>query len=81
MYGLVAKSLVAVLTAGYHGTAEVPTTGSPSKPVYLVRIYVLAAVVLSLILSPLLTISILLLDLRNHMPIRRVTFLTVANAV
>jgi hypothetical protein len=81
MYGLVAQALAAVTTAGYYGTAEVPTTGSPSKPVYLVRTYVLAIVVIMLILSPLLTISILLLDLRNHMPIRRATFLTVANAV
>jgi hypothetical protein len=81
MYGLVAQSLAEVTTAGYYGTSEVPTTGSPSKPVYLVRTYVLALVVLMLILSPLLTISILLLDLRNHMPLRRATFLTIANAV
>jgi hypothetical protein len=81
MYGLVAQALAAVTTAGYYGTPQVPTTGSPSKPVYLVRTYVLAGVVLMLILSPLLTISILLLGLRNHKPIRKATFLTVANAV
>jgi hypothetical protein len=81
MYGLVAQSLAAVTTAGYYGASEVPTTGSPSRPVYLVRTYVLALVVIALILSPLLTISILLLDLTNHRPIRRATFLTIANAV
>jgi hypothetical protein len=81
MYGLLAQSLAVVTTAGYYGTAEVPTIGSPPKPVYLVRTYVLALVVLALILSPLLTISILLLNLRNHMPLRKATLLTVANAV
>ena len=80
MYGLVAQSIAAVTTAGYYGTSEVSTTGSPSQPVYLVRTYVLAIVVGILILSPVLTISILLLDLRNHMPLRRATFLTVASA-
>lgn len=81
MYGLVAQSIAAVTTAGYYGTSEVPTTGSPSRPVYLVRTYVLAIIVGMLILTPVLTISGLLLNLRNHMPLRRATFLTVANAV
>jgi hypothetical protein len=79
MYGLIAQSLAIVTTSGYYGVSEVPT--SIPKPVYLVRMYILAVVVTLLVLSPLLTILILLSNLWRRIPLRRATFLTVAVAV
>ena len=79
MYGLIAQSLAIVTTSGYYGVSEVPT--SIPKPVYLVRMYILAVVVTILVLSPLLTILILLSNLWRRIPLRRATFLTVAVAV
>jgi hypothetical protein len=81
MYGLIAQSIVSVTTSGYYGAAEVPSTGSAPKPVYLVRTYVLAVVVAILVLSPLLTTAILLRNLTHRIPLRMATFLTIANAV
>jgi hypothetical protein len=79
MYGLIAQSLAIVTASGYYGVSEVPT--SIPKLVYLVRMYILAVVVTILVLSPLLTILILLSNLWRQIPLRRATFLTVAVAV
>jgi hypothetical protein len=79
MYGLVAQSLAILTTSGYYGVSKVPA--SIPKPVYLVRMYILALVVAILVLAPLLTILILLSNLRHQIPLRRATFLTVAVAV
>jgi hypothetical protein len=79
MYGLVAQSLAIVTTSGYYGVSEVPA--SIPKPVYLVRMYILALMVAILVLSPLLTILILLSNLWRQILLRRATFLTVAVAV
>ena len=81
MYGLIAQSIVSVTNSGYYGAAEVSSTGSAPKPVYLVRTYVLAIVVAILVLSPLLTTATLLWNLAHHIPLRMTTFLTIANAV
>jgi hypothetical protein len=81
MYGAVAQSLASATTAGYYGTAEVPRTGSTSRSVYVVRTYILGLVLAILLAVRVLTTLNLLMYLRNHLPLRRITFLTVANAV
>jgi hypothetical protein len=81
MYGLIAQSIASVTTSGYFGAAEVCTTGSAPKPVYLVRTYVLAIVVAILVLSPLFAIAILFWNLANRISLRGASFLTIANAV
>lgn len=81
MYGLIAQSIASVTTSGYYGAAEVCTTGSTPRPVYLVRTYVLAIVVAILVLSPLFTFAILFWNLTNRIPLRSASFLTIANAV
>jgi hypothetical protein len=70
MCGLIAQSIASVTTSGYYGAAEVCTTGSTPRPVYLVRTYVLAIVV-----------AILFWNLTNRIPLRSASFLTIANAV
>jgi hypothetical protein len=59
----------------------VPTAGSPPKPVYVVRTYILAIVVAVLVTVPLFTALSLVSGVLRHLPLRRVTFLTIANAV
>jgi hypothetical protein len=81
MYGLAAKSLATLTTSGYYGTADVPTTGLTFKPVYLVRLYILFIVMAILVLCPILIISVLYWNYLHHVPLRKATFLTVANAV
>ena len=81
MYGTVARSLATISTSGYYGVMQVPTTESTPQPAYLVRTWVLAVVVALLILSPLLTSIVLLKYVFRDIPLRRATFLTIANAV
>ena len=81
LYGAVAQSLATVTTAGYYGTAEVPTTGSAPKRVYIVRTYILAIVVVVLFGVSILTTANLAYSLLTHLPLRRATLLTVANAI
>jgi hypothetical protein len=81
MYGVVAASLASASFGGYYGVAEVPTTGSAPKPVYVVRTYILAIVVVVLVTVPLLTALSLVSSVLRHLPLRRATFLTIANAV
>jgi hypothetical protein len=80
MYGLVAESIVSVITSGYYGVAEVPTVGSEPKPAYFVSTYILAIVVAILVLVPASTEDILLWNRWKRVPIRRASLLTVANA-
>jgi len=54
MYGQVARSLAAVSTSGYYGTAVVPTKGSARRPAYIVREYVLIIFLVILALPSLL---------------------------
>jgi hypothetical protein len=81
MYGVVASSLASTTLGGFYGTAEVPTTGSAPKPVYVVRTYILGIVVFVLLTVPLLTTLNLVFSLLRRLPLRRATFLTIANAV
>lgn len=60
MYGVVAASLTSISLGGDHGIVEVPTTGSPPRPVYVVRVYILATVVVVIVTVPLLTVLSLL---------------------
>ncbi|KAI1628692.1 hypothetical protein EDD37DRAFT_16910 [Exophiala viscosa] len=82
MYGLVADSMNTVASAGYYGTATVPTRGSRPYPVYLLRTYILAVVVVILVLTPCLAaLLICLTHFILRATLRRTTFLTIANAV
>jgi hypothetical protein len=81
MYGLAAQSIAYVATSGYYGLARVPTVDSEPKPAYLVRNFVLVTLVSMIVLVPILTQGLLFWNRREHVPMRRATFLTVANAV
>jgi len=81
LYGLVAQSINSITTNGYYGTAIVPTEGHPAKPVYIVRTYILALAVIMLGLASALSILNLFYHHWNHLPWRKVSFLTIANAV
>lgn len=78
MYGLVARALAAVSTSGYYGAAVVPTEGSTPRPVYIVREYVLAVVLVILVLPSFLCIRALIRARARGVPFRPATFLTVA---
>lgn len=79
--GVLAQSIVAITTAGYFGTATVPTVGEPLKSVYVVRIYVLFIIFGLLSLVLLLSAADLLYSRHNRLPFRKATFLTIAYAV
>lgn len=81
MYGLVAQTLAELATAGYYGAAEVPISGSISRPAYLVRGYILALLLVMLVANPLFAVLLLLSNRVRRIPLHRATFLTVANAV
>lgn len=70
--------MAAVSTSGYYGAATVPTEGSPPRPAYIVREYVLAIVLVILALPPLLCACALVWDRVRRVPFRPATFLTVA---
>ena len=79
--GLFAQSITAVASAGYLGNVQVPTSGEPSKPVYLARTYILAITLFLLVLPPALAILDILRKMLRHPSLRIATFLTAANAV
>jgi hypothetical protein len=81
LYGLVAQSITAVTSNGYYGTAVTPTIGQTPKLVYVMRMYILAIVVVIFSAVPLITILDLIYHSRRQMPLRRASFLTIANAV
>jgi hypothetical protein len=81
VYGLIAQSIAAISTSGYYGTATVPTEGQAPKPVYIVRTYILALVVIMLSSVTALSISNIIYHHLNHLPWRKSSFLTIANAV
>jgi hypothetical protein len=81
LYGAVAESIATITTIGYYGTATVPTIGQPSKPVYIVRIYILAILVAVFVTVTLVCVLDLVYHVMNHIPLRPATFLTIANAV
>src|SRR3954453_5120393 len=68
-------------TTGHYGTSVVPTVRSPLRPVYAIRMYNLAIVAAALVGVPLLTSFNLLARVIHRLPLRRATFLTIANAV
>jgi len=81
LYGLVAQGISSYSTTGYYGTCVVPTIGSSPRPVYIIRMYILVIVVAILVGVPLLTGFNLFAKVMRHLPLRRATFLTIANAV
>jgi hypothetical protein len=81
LYGLVAQGISSYATTGYYGTSVVPTIGSSPRPVYIIRMYILVIVVAILIGVPLLTSLNLFARVMHRLPLRRATFLTIANAV
>jgi hypothetical protein len=81
LYGLFAQTIATLTTAGYYGVAEVPTLGAGFKEVYIARVYILAILLLFLVFTPVLIILDIGLKLYRRDPLRRITFLTIANAV
>lgn len=79
--GINALAISQITTAGYFGTAMVPTTGQAAAPVYIVRLPVLICVIFLLVLVVTLISTDLILASRRHVPMRRVSFLTIAAAV
>lgn len=81
LLGMLAQSLASVSTAGYYGTATVPAVGESPKPVYIVRVYILALVLGMLAAVTVLSVADMIYHIAKHLPFRRLTFLTIANAV
>lgn len=81
IYGLFAQSIAAVTSSGYLGNAVVPTSGLPSRRVYLARIYIIAIVLFILIFAPAIAIINILWMAHKGRPLHRATFLTISNAV
>jgi hypothetical protein len=81
LYGSVVQAIVFATSSGFYGTAEVPTSGSPPKPVYIIRMYILALVLSTLLGVPVLTTGAIVAYTLQNVPIRRATFLTIATAV
>jgi hypothetical protein len=79
--GICAESIAAVATAGYFGTATVPTAGEPSRAVYVVRVYILFILLglLALVLG--LSVADIVYSRIKRLPWRKATFLTIAYAV
>ncbi|KAF2806795.1 uncharacterized protein BDZ99DRAFT_422004, partial [Mytilinidion resinicola] len=79
--GVLAESIAAVATAGYFGTATVPTVGEPPRAVYVVRVYVLF-ILLGLIYAVVgLSAADVWYSRAKRLPFRKATFLTIAYAV
>lgn len=81
VYGLFAQSIATITSAGYLGTAVVPTSGLPISRVYIARIYIIAIVLFILIFAPAIALFDIWIMSRRGRPLHRATFLTIANAV
>jgi len=79
--GAVAQSIAAIASAGYYGTAVVPTVGEAPKEVYIARVYIMWIVLLILVAVIAFSVADIVYCLVHHLPFRRTTFLTIANAV
>jgi hypothetical protein len=80
-YGTGALAITLITTAGYFGTATVPTIGQSSAPVYIVRMPVLVIVTLLLTLVVVMIATDMKLTLQRKLPVRKTSFLTIATAV
>lgn len=81
LLGVLAEAIASVTTAGYFGTATVPTIGESPKPVYVVRMYILFILLSLLYIAILLSVADLVYNSRKRLPFRKATFLTIAYAV
>ncbi|KAF2178935.1 hypothetical protein K469DRAFT_717705 [Zopfia rhizophila CBS 207.26] len=81
LFGLIAQSLASVSTAGYFGTVTVETMGEPLRHVYITRMHPLIFGVILLTLVATMSLVHIILSRLQHSPFRRITFLTIANAV
>lgn len=81
VYGLFAQSIATITSAGYIGSAVVPTSGLPTSRVYIARIYIIAIVLFILILAPTVAIIDMVVMIRRGRPLHKATFLSIANAV
>ncbi|KAF4624274.1 hypothetical protein G7Y89_g13899 [Cudoniella acicularis] len=80
LFGVVAQSIAIATTAGYYGTVEVPTVGTPEREVYIARTYMIAIVFLPLLaVSCFGTAHLVQLSI-NRLPFRKASFLTIASA-
>jgi hypothetical protein len=81
LLGVLAQAIASISTAGYFGTATVPTIGEPPKPVYVVRTYILLILLGLLYLVIILSVADLIYNSMKRLPFRKATFLTIAYAV
>lgn len=79
--GAVAQSIAAIASAGYYGTAVIPMVGEAPKEVYIARVYIMWIVLLILVAVIAFSVADIVYCLVHHLPFRRTTFLTIANAV
>ncbi|KAF2467614.1 uncharacterized protein BDR25DRAFT_344728 [Lindgomyces ingoldianus] len=76
-----ATGIVAIASAGYFGTATVPTVGEPPRDVYIARLPIVAIILVILISVVVSTWAEITYCRYYGLPFRRTTFLTIANAV
>jgi hypothetical protein len=82
LVGLATVSITCLTTAGYWGTATVPSLGQPAGFVYVARMPVLVTVAVLLTLVVLFVVGDLVTIIYvRKLPIRKISFLTVATAV
>jgi hypothetical protein len=81
IFGINALAISQITSAGYFGTAMVPTTGQVAAPVYIVRLPVLICVAFLLLLVVCLISADLILASKQQVPTRKTSFLTIAAAV
>ena len=81
LYGIIAESMAIISTNGFYGVAEVSTIDLAPRPVYIIRTYILGVFMTLVILVLVVTLWELLSNIKEHLPLRRATFLTIANAV
>jgi hypothetical protein len=81
LYGLVAHGISQLTTAGYYSTVEITSFGGLPSRVYVVRLYILALVLAAFFVVFLLSSADIAWHKLRRLPIRKGTFLNIANAV
>jgi hypothetical protein len=80
-FGLIMRSIQSVTTAGYFGTAQVPTWGTTPQTVYIARMYILGLVLVIFLAVTLAGMAEFLFNKVKQLPYRKTSFLTIAGAV
>ena len=81
VFEIMAHEMARIVMSGIFGTATVPTTGEPSKQVYMVREPILSAVVAMLALLVVLVSAHFVWMKSQRVPTRKIGFLTLASSI